>query len=305
MFKNTNLKIVSFGEILFDVFGTEKKVGGAPLNLALRTRSFGFPTTMISAIGNDMNGQELKKYIAENDVNIDTLITNPDHETGVVQVYLNERGSATYDIKFPSAWDFIEITMDIRKSVWQADIFFFGSLICRNAVSKNTLFELLESNPEMYKVFDVNLRAPHYNIDLLKPLMNVSDFIKFNDEEILEIASELGFQSDNLEENIRFIAQNTVTKSICVTRGKHGSILLWDDVFYYHGGFVVEVVDTVGAGDSFLAALIAKLMSDKAPQNALDFASAVGAIVASRSGANPEITTAEIDNYLKKDHSTS
>lgn len=298
MFKNNNLNAVSFGEVLFDVFGEDKKVGGAPLNLALRTHSFGFPVTMISAVGNDDNGQELKNYIAKNGVNIATILTHLYHETGIVQVSLNERGSAKYEIKFPSAWDFIEINAEIKKAVWQADIFFFGSLACRNTVSKNTLFELLKSNPDMYKVFDVNLRSPHYTVEVLKELMDLSDFIKFNDDEILEIALELGFQSDSLEENILFIAENTNTKSICVTRGKHGSILLWEGSFYYHEGFVVKVVDTVGAGDSYLAALIAKLISDKEPQKALDFASAVGAIVASHPGANPEIDTIEIERFL-------
>ncbi len=300
MFKNTNLKAVSFGEILFDVFGEEKIVGGAPLNLALRTRSFGFPVTMISAVGNDQNGKDLKEYIAKNEVDCQTVITHEEHETGIVQVYLNERGSATYDIKFPSAWDYIEINADIKKAVWQTDIFFFGSLACRNEISKNTLFELLRSNPTMYKVFDVNLRAPHYTIEIVTQLMNEADFIKFNDDEIIEIASKLGFWSKSLEENIQFIANTTQTKAICVTRGKHGSILLWENMLYYHNGFVITVVDTVGAGDSFLAALITKLVSDKKPQNALNFASAVGALVASRSGGNPKIDNFEIEDFLLK-----
>lgn len=300
MFKNTDLNTVSFGEILFDVFGEEKKVGGAPLNLALRMRSFGFPVTMISAVGNDDDGQNLKKYISDNGVEVNTILTNPTHETGLVQVYLNEKGSATYDIKFPSAWDFIQINDNVKTSIQDADILFFGSLACRNDVSKNTLFELIKSNSEMYKVFDVNLRKPHYEINVLKSLMDTSDFIKFNDDEILEIASGLGFSSDSLEDNMSFISENTNTKAICVTRGKHGSILLWENRWYYHSGYVVEVVDTVGAGDSFLAALIAKLMIDKDPQEALRFAGAVGAIVATHPGANPKIQDFEIDDIIKK-----
>ncbi|MCT2406083.1 carbohydrate kinase [Chryseobacterium antibioticum] len=301
MFKQTNLKIVSFGEILYDVFGEEKKVGGAPLNLALRTRSFGFETTIISAVGEDKNGEDLKKYIEENGVGINNVITDPDHETGWVQVHLNERGSATYEIKFPSAWDFIKNNESIQNTVLEADIFFFGSLACRNEVSRHTLFELLHSNLGMYKIFDVNLRAPHYTIALLKQLMDESDFIKFNDEEILEIANELGFQSSNLEENVQFIAQITNSKGICVTRGKHGSILLWEGTFYYHNGFIVKVVDTVGAGDSYLATLITSLLTDGNPQKALDYASAVGAIVASHPGANPDIENSAIADFLKKD----
>ncbi|UKB82578.1 PfkB family carbohydrate kinase [Chryseobacterium sp. MEBOG06] len=102
------------------------------------------------------------------------------------------------------------------------------------------------------------------------------------------VASELGFQADYPEENILFIAENTNTKAICVTRGKHGSILLWENSFYYRKGFMMKVVGTAGVGDSYLAALIAKLTSDKEPEKVSDFASAVGAIIASHPGANPK-----------------
>lgn len=178
--------------------------------------------------------------------------------------------------------------------------FFYGSLVCRNDASRNTLFRLLDSNPGMFKVFDVNLRKPFYHIGLLEELMNIADFIKFNDEEILEIDAELGFKSDDLEENIRFISEKTNTKSICVTLGKHGSLLLWEDEIYRHGGYPVKVADTVGAGDSFLASLIAQLLSNRKPDKAMDFASAVGAIVASKAGANPIITSSDIDMFTGK-----
>lgn len=300
MQKNKSLKAVSFGEILFDVFEKEKKIGGAPLNLALRTKSFGLDVAMISAIGDDKDGKELKKHIEENGINFKSIITDPNHKTGVVQVFLDERGSATYDITFPSAWDFIKINDEIKNIVQEAEIFFFGSLACRNDVSKNSLLDLLRSNDNMFKVFDVNLRAPHYKNEVLEELMKKSDFIKFNDDEILEIASKMGFSSGLLEENIWYIAEKTNTKSICVTRGKHGSILLWEGNIYFNDGYTVEVADTVGAGDSFLAALITKLVDGKSPQFSLDFASAVGALVASQHGANPKINDSEIDYFLEK-----
>lgn len=300
MFLNKKINAVSFGEVLFDVFGEEKKIGGAPLNLALRTASFGFPVAMISAVGNDEDGKVICDYVRENQLNTSGIITTEDYDTGIVQVTLNERGSATYEIKFPSAWDFIETNNDTLNIVKNADVFFYGSLVCRNDASRNTLFRLLDSNPGMFKVFDVNLRKPFYHMGLLEELMNKADFIKFNDEEILEIAAELGFKSDDLEENIRFISEKTNTGSICVTLGKHGSILLWNDKFYRHSGYPVKVADTVGAGDSFLASLIAKLLSDKNPETALDFASAVGALVASYSGANPKLRNEEIESFLKE-----
>lgn len=300
MFLNKKINAVSFGEVLFDVFGEEKKIGGAPLNLALRTASFGFPVAMISAVGNDEDGKVICDYVRENQLDTSGIITTEDYDTGIVQVTLNERGSATYEIKFPSAWDFIEINNDTLNIVKNADVFFYGSLVCRNDASRNTLFRLLDSNPGMFKVFDVNLRKPFYHIGLLEELMNIADFIKFNDEEILEITAELGFKSDDLEENIRFISEKTNTKSICVTLGKHGSLLLWEDEIYRHGGYPVKVADTVGAGDSFLASLIAQLLSNRKPDKAMDFASAVGAIVASKAGANPIITSSDIDMFTGK-----
>ncbi|OWK98640.1 carbohydrate kinase [Kaistella haifensis DSM 19056] len=298
MFLNKKINVVCFGEVLFDVFGTEKKIGGAPLNLALRTASFGFPVAMISSVGNDEDGKVICDYTKENKLDTSGILTTPDYETGIVKVTLNERGSATYEIKFPSAWDFIEANEKTDSIVKNADVFFYGSLICRNEVSQKTLFTLLENNNKMFKVFDVNLRKPFYDIALLERLMNKADFIKFNDEEILEIASGLGFNSDDLEENIHFISQKTQTPSICVTLGKHGSIMIWEGKIYRHSGYPVEVSDTVGAGDSFLASLIVQLLSKNKPEEAMDFASAVGAIVASKPGANPLISSTEIEQFL-------
>lgn len=300
MFINKKLNVVSFGEVLFDVFGEEKKIGGAPLNLALRTASFGFPVAVISAVGNDEDGSVIFDYIKNNQLITEGITKTYDYDTGIVQVTLNERGSASYEIKFPSAWDYIEVNEETNSIIKKADIFFYGSLACRNSVSKKTLFSLLESNQSMFKVFDVNLRKPFYNTELLESLMCKADFIKFNDEEILEIAGELGFESDDLEENIRFISKRTNTPSICVTLGKHGSILLWDGKVYSHPGYPVKVSDTVGAGDSFLASLISKLLSNKDPDDAMDFASAVGAIVASKAGANPMIMPSDIDRFIGK-----
>ncbi|KFF02572.1 carbohydrate kinase family protein [Chryseobacterium luteum] len=300
MFINKKINVISFGEVLFDVFGEEKKIGGAPLNLALRTASYGFPVAMISAVGNDEDGKVILDYTKENALETTGIIISQEYETGIVQVSLNERGSATYEIKFPSAWDFISVDEKIMDTVKEADVFFFGSLACRNEVSQKTLFSLLDSNDKMFKVFDVNLRKPFYNIQLLEKLMNRADFIKFNDEEILEIATGMGFESEDLESNIKFISEKTNTPAICVTLGKHGSILLWNDQLYRHEGYPVKVADTVGAGDSFLASLIAKLLSDKNPDEALNFASAVGALVASYSGANPKIENSEIDAFLKE-----
>ena len=129
--------------------------------------------------------------------------------------------------------------------------------------------------------------------------MQKADFIKLNDEELPEIATAFGFNSESIEESMQFIAKNTNAKAICVTRGKDGALLLWNGEFYSNPGYTVTVADTVGAGDSFLATLVTKLLTGTPPQQAIDFACAVGSLVASKPGANALITDVEIEQIMK------
>lgn len=289
-------KIVCFGEVLWDVFPTHKKIGGAPLNVALRLQSFNNDVAMISSVGDDKRGKMLLDYMIENGVNTDYVQVNNKFKTGKVKVMLNEKGSASYDINFPRAWDNIVVDKKAIDLVKNANAFVFGSLVSRNDVSKNTLFELLEH--ANYKIFDLNLRPPYYTKDVLIHLMNKADFIKFNDDELYEVSGYLDSKYRSMEQNIRYIAKKTNTKHLCVTKGNHGAVLLYNDKFFYNSGYLIKVLDTVGAGDSFLGSLISQLLNEVNPQEAIDFACAVGALVAQCEGANPKITRSQIDAFM-------
>ncbi|MCG1037596.1 carbohydrate kinase family protein [Polaribacter sargassicola] len=288
--------IVCYGEVLWDVFPNHKKIGGAPLNVALRLQSLENKVSIITKIGEDTAGSEIKDFIEERGVLIENVQVDNQFKTGEVAVTLDENGSASYTINFPRAWDYIKLTESAKEITKKADAFIYGSLIARNDVSNNTLNALLKV--AKYKVFDVNLRAPHYTIDILKHLMLEADFIKFNDEEIFEIAKALNADTTTLEETILFIASKTNTNSICVTRGGEGAILYYQNTFYNNDGYKVDVVDTVGAGDSFLASLIDKLLKEFSPQESINFACAMGALVASCEGANPIINQEKIENFI-------
>ncbi|WP_026713649.1 carbohydrate kinase family protein [Flavobacterium daejeonense] len=292
----TKLKAVCFGEILFDVFLEHKKIGGAPLNVATRLKALGGEVAMISAVGDDANGEKLATYLNNLGINTDGVAVKKNYPTGIVNVILNEKGNASYDIHYPSAWDKIENSSINTTIVENADFLVYGSLSCRDAVSKNTLAELLAV--AKYKIFDINLRVPHYTKKNILDLLYAADFIKFNDEELYEICEGLGSEIKSLEQNIIFIAEKTNTDTVCVTLGAHGAILYYNKKFYRNSGFKVNVVDTVGSGDSFLASLITQLLSGNNPQDAINFASAIGAIVAQHEGANPVISTAEIKDFL-------
>ncbi|MBP8157057.1 MAG: carbohydrate kinase [Flavobacterium sp.] len=289
---------VCFGEVLWDVLPTESIAGGAPMNVAIRLQSLGVPTKIISKIGKDKLGEELMAILHEKQVSTDLIQVDEQQSTGEVLVTLDNKGSASYEIVFPTAWDEIELTADNQKAVSESDVFVFGSLACRNEVSKNTLFSLLEL--AKYKVFDVNIRPPFYTLSLLEDLMNKADFIKLNDDELLEVAQKLGSQTEDIEANILFLAKRTNTQTICITKGKHGAVLWANNQFYAGKGFSVEVADTIGAGDSFLAALMSKIIVSTNYYEAVTFACGVGALVAGYKGANPQISSEEINDFISK-----
>lgn len=291
-----NKKIACFGEVLWDVFPTHKKIGGAPLNVANRLKSFGNDVTMISAIGQGKSGTELMEFIKESGIDTSCIQVHNEYKTGKVNVMLNEKGSASYDIKYPRAWDKIRLTEINKAAVKNADAFVFGSLVARDESSKSTLYALIEH--AKYKIFDLNLRTPYYTKEVLFHLMEKADFIKFNDDELFEVSNYMGSKYHSLEQNLMFVAEKTNTKHICVTKGSHGAVLLYGGKLFYNSGFLIKVIDTVGAGDSFLGALISKLLQNAHPQDAINFACAVGAMVAQSEGANPMLSLSEIEIFM-------
>lgn len=294
------IKAVCFGEILYDVFPDMERIGGAPLNVASRLSSMGIDTEMISRVGVDEKGDQLLSYLQRSKIETGNILKDEGHPTGTVKVSLSASGSATYDIAYPSAWDKIELTDSMITSVKNADAFIFGSLVCRDEVSRNTLFELIPK--AKYRVLDFNLRPPHYSEELLLELMNHAEFLKFNDDELFEIAKLMGSKYNSLEQNLLFIAVKSNAQHICVTKGRHGAVLMHDKKLYYNSGYHIQVKDTVGAGDSFLGTLLAKLLQGENAQQALDKACAVGALVASKEGANPQISAEILSSFIEPYH---
>ncbi|WP_405207392.1 carbohydrate kinase [Aquimarina sp. LLG6339-5] len=291
------MKITCFGEVLWDIFPNHKKIGGAPLNVALRLKTMGINASIITKVGNDELGQDIIQYISKQGLSLDTIQKDYQYHTGEVLVSLDQEGTASYEISRPVAWDFIENTQKAEEEVIISDAFIFGSLAARNDVSRNTLFKLF--NKAKFKILDVNLRPPHYDTQLLNDLMKKADFIKLNDEELDEICTHFGIKESTLEEQIKSIAAYTNTSQICITKGGKGATLYYNNSFYHNDGYTIKVVDTVGAGDSFLATLISKLVEKNEPQLSVNYACAIGAMVAGSAGANPVFSDREVQDFIK------
>ena len=294
-------KIICFGEILWDIFEDGKKLGGAPFNVTNSLKDLGADVEFISRIGKDFLGNEILKELKSRGVSTIFLQEDPIHPTGKVTVDIDSNGSAKYEIYNDSAWDYIEKETKTVKMVSDASAFVFGSLIAR-AKSFEALNSFLKVSK--FSIFDINLRPPFYNQSLLIDLMNKSDMLKFNDEELDIIANGLESPFNSIDKNIEFIAERTKTKIICVTKGKYGAVLYHHGDWFYNNGYRVKVKDSVGAGDSFLATLINGLIEKEPLQKTIDYACAMGALVANSFGANPTISMNDLESfiYTYKDH---
>ena len=289
-------RVVSFGEILWDKLPSGAVPGGAPLNFAYRLNSFQNSSSIISMVGDDSLGKKLIKFLNKNGLDTEHLQISKIYKTGEVNVSIDKNGIADYDILNPVAWDDISLNSKNIALTKNSSIFVFGSLICRNTTSRKTLKELLKIAP--FKLFDVNLRFPYYDLNLINELMMCSDFIKFNHEEITEISSIYTKKKTSLENMIKTISEKTKTYDICVTMGEKGACYYTNNTFYFQDGFKINVSDTVGAGDSFLATLVEGILNKTKPQEILKKACAVAALVASKRGATTKVSLTEINNLI-------
>lgn len=290
-------QFVCFGEMLWDILPSGKIPGGAPMNVAIHLKHFGHQVSIISRIGSDDLGKELIDFVKSKELNCQLIQQGNTHLTGVVKVNMDDKSNVTYKIVKPVAWDYIQSEPLALDTVAQADCLVFGSLSARSPQSFETLKELLPI--AKFKVLDVNLRPPYYDTTTLSYLMTQADVVKLNHHELAEICSWF-FVENTLEEQISRLATHFQLKTICVTLGADGAVLYHQGLFYRSEGFPVEVCDTIGSGDSFLASFLSSFLQNDHYEYALQKACAVGALVATHHGATPFISEESIEKYLEE-----
>jgi len=290
-----NIPVVCFGEVLWDVFHDEKKPGGAPFNVCAHLVRQKVSAVMISAVGSDAEGGELLDFVRKNDLTTDYIRELADLPTGTVFVKKDEKGDSKYTITQPVAWDNIPFDDGLMELVARSEFFIFGSLACRSEGSRRTLLRLLEVAP--CGVFDVNFRAPHYDREIIEVLLKKSRIVKMNSEELEEIAGWYD-QRGAERENMKYLIDNFNIEQLFVTRGGEGAVSYDGSIFNEFGGFQVDVKDTTGSGDAFLAAIITKYLDGSDAGYSLKYACAMGAMVATRFGAIPEIDLMKVEGLL-------
>lgn len=275
------MKILVFGEILWDVFGDEAKLGGAPLNFAAHSSKIGAETEMVSALGKDKLGNDALAALKELGVG-SRFVTFPDKPTGYCAVTLKD-GHPSYNLVTEVAYDYIEKPDE----KYDADAFYFGTLAQRSPASKAALDALLEKN---YKevFFDINIRGNFYNDKMIDDSLKAATILKISDEEI----GVLGIEGDNREICRKLSVQYPNLKLILVTLGKYGSICYNVKTKRFSKSPVPasKVVSTVGAGDSFSAAFLTHYMAGDSIAKCLKAATTLSDYVVTQLGAVPEYT---------------
>jgi fructokinase len=286
--------ILCFGEILWDTFGTEKVAGGAPMNVARHLVQQGADVSFASRVGSDASGAGLIEFLKASDLYSELIQTDDELPTCEVTVKLDKQGSAAYIIPKPCSWDNIQPDAALTAAAEKAAAIVFGSLACRENITRDTLLDLLGETTAL-KIFDVNLRPPHYTLSDVETFAARADVVKMNEEEANLL---IGETNGGLREKIIEFQKKYHPQTICVTRGENGAIVWHDHQFYEHPGFQVDVVDTVGAGDAFLATFIAGVLNNINMADLLKKACAVGALVTTKRGANPVYSMADIDALM-------
>lgn len=287
--RKTKPVIVGIGEILWDLLPSGKTLGGAPANVAFHAQSLGGASKIVSAVGRDGLGREILRVLEAEGVSTDFVSVLDHHPTGTVKVKLDDEGVPKFTIAESVAWDFIPTSPRLRRLAARADAVCFGTLAQRSAISRRTIRDFLDATrPECLRVFDMNLRQRYYSEELLDELLRRTTVLKMNDVEFGILARLLALPDAETDGLIRLMKKYPL-KLIAVTRGDKGSRLFCLEREISSPAIPVDVVDTVGAGDAFTAALVMGLLRGVPLFDINRWAVRIAAFVCSKPGAWPRI----------------
>ena len=285
------MKVLSIGEILWDVFPDKEFLGGAPLNVCANLRRAGDEAALLSAVGDDVRGQAVLDAMASLGLSKEFMQVVRGAATGTAVVGKDGRGEPTFTIKRPAAFDAFELTHQEMEKIeaFAPDWLYMGTLLQTDARMEKLIEELGKRMPSARRFYDMNLRTGHWNLALVERLCEHATVLKLNDVEAEILAKQTGLAEGGfeMESFCRQWSQRFGIELICVTLGAAGCLVYKDGKAERFAGNKVQVADTVGAGDAFAAAFLHGYHRGWSLARCAAFANALGSLVASRAGATP------------------
>ena len=283
------MRIVSIGEVLWDVIGDKEYLGGAALNFSAHAAQLGHTVFFVSAVGKDERGRRVLERMGELGLSTQFVHEIDVYPTGLVTVELNAAGVPKFTLHHPAAYDAPKLSEGDLSTLLspKPDWIYFGTLFQMSPQAKQLTYRLIDSHCGARLLFDVNLRKDSYTAPLVRELMARAQVVKLNEDEAREIDKMLGRAPRSLDDFCRFYTKEFSWQSVCITRGEKGCVMLVNGEYVEADGYAVQSQDTVGAGDAFAAAFIHGLTLQWPTQEIADFANRVAALVASRPGGTP------------------
>jgi fructokinase len=285
--------VIGAGEALWDVFPDAEHFGGAPANVALHAAALGAEAWLVSAVGRDARGDAALARLDAAGVRRTTVAQLSERPTGVVRVSLREGGQPAYEIAAEAAWDYVPWSRAVHQVVERADAIVFGSLAQRSPISRATIRRAVAATRESaWRLFDVNLRQSYYDAEVLTTSLELANAVKLNEEEFPIVAGLVGLRGTAPQDLLRALCERFALKLVALTRGACGSLLVTPDAVCESPAPRAIVVDTVGAGDAFTAALLIGLLAGRSLEEVGRRANEVASYVCSQPGATPPIPEA-------------
>jgi len=294
-------KVVAFGELVWDIFGQDKILGGAPANFVFRVNSFGDKGYLLSRVGNDNYGKEALIKMQELGISNENVQVDNVFPTGTVNIKVDADGRPDYHIKKDVAFDHIECTAEALKLVRDADCLCFGTLVQRYGISKNTLRELINEAPRPVKFLDIKLRKDCYTKSIIENSLHFADILRLKENELYSLKNELGLFEFESKALANELINEYALDLILVTKGRNGAFALDKNNSYMEDpGFYIKLVDTVGSGVAFSAGFMHYYLAGRGIEESLKFGNAAGALTAATHGATKLISKSEILDFIKK-----
>lgn len=281
--------VIGLGELLWDCFPDFRRPGGAPANVAYHAGQLGLTGIIASRVGDDPDGAELLAHLAARGLDTGCIQRDALHPTGTVTVDVARADQPRYTIHENVAWDHLELDSAWAGLLPRAAAVCFGTLAQRAPASRATIRRALELAAGALRIYDVNLRPPHYARDWIEDSLRRAAVVKLNDEEAPLLAALLGLGRAGPAPLAAALRERYGVRIVCITRGAAGCLVLAADQTVDVPGRRVQVVDAVGAGDAFTAALTCGLLRGWPLRAAAELANTAGALVATRAGAMPDI----------------
>jgi fructokinase len=290
------MRILSVGEILWDVFDDREHLGGASLNLAFHLAKLGHEVALLTAVGEDRRGDLAVEQAQQAGINAQFIMRVPEAPTGVARVAVDSGGQPVFHIEHPAAYDFTVLTPAAAEAIaaWNPDWICFGTLFHQPPAVLDSTERLFSVCPRAGRLYDVNLRPGQYSAGLVTHLAGITQILKLSEEEAPELARLLDENYPGREGFLRRLALRFAYQAVCLTRGKDGCAVLWRNAYREYASIPVKVADAVGAGDAFSAAFLHGWALGWNALQTSQFANRVGGLVASRAGGTPDWSPAEL-----------